>query len=410
MILQSIQLNLKIGLGYLRIFKGRTALAIAGVILGAISIITVSNLSLSLMKKTEIALVSFGKNMVIVRSGKARSLRRTGLMSSLATITFQDIEAIEKFSAFIEDILPTSNQTLTVRYRDIALTDPLIIGATPPFFFKRGYELEDGRFFIEAEDKGMKKVALIGGKVTDKLFLNDEPLMSYIFINKIPFQVIGILKPKGVDISGFDQDNVVIIPLQSYLKRFTDKPTHINILYIQPIDHNTIPFLKKTLAELLRRRHHIKEGNEDDFTVLETSELVEMESKAMNTVKIAGLIAAIVAFTISAMGIFSIMALMVNERKNEIGIRRAIGAGKHDIVLQFLIESSFISLVGTAGGVMLGLIISGVIFTVGDLPFAVSLNGISLAVGASVAVGILSGIYPAKKAASFRPIDILKSA
>ena len=404
--MRAIFLNLGIGLKTLAVFKVRAILAITGMILGTLSVVLVNNITGSLKKKTAQELASLGKNIMVIRSDFTPSIRTSSLLSGSATLTLEDARVIKNASPYIKTAIPYCNIPFQVRYGKTTVVGAVVVGTKRAFFELRGYSLSSGRFFSEEEDDGLQRVAVIGSKVAESLFPEESPIGKYIFLKRIPCKVVGILETKGADISGLDQDNLVFIPLKTFMRRFTNT-TKINIIYVQVTHTNKIPLIKSDLEKLLRIRHKIQDGEKSDFTVIDLKDIMRLESEAMKTVETLGLIAAAVSFTISAMGILSIMVLMVNERKVEIGIRRAVGSNKRDILLQFLSESSIISLSGAIAGLILGAAISLIIFHMTKQPQFFSLKAMVFALIASNVIGILSGLYPARKAAQIRPIDVL---
>ena len=215
------------------------------------------------------------------------------------------------------------------------------------------------------------------------------------------------MEAKGADISGVDQDNQIFIPLNTFLKRFVNKD-YIDTIYIQATDERSISSAKAEITAILRNRHNISRAKDDDFTLIDLKDVAALKAQAIDLITILGRISAVISFLIGGIGILSIMILIVNERKVEIGIRRAVGSKKRDIIFQFLLESSFISLGGGILGVLSGFIVSIIIFKISGLPFNVSFSGLIFSFIASVGIGILAGIYPSQKAVAIQPIDIIK--
>ncbi len=211
-----------------------------------------------------------------------------------------------------------------------------------------------------------------------------------------------------MDASNVDQDNQVFVPLNTFMRRLANQ-NFINTIYVRTVNDQVMAQSRREIEELLRRRHNIRPGRKDDFAVIDLKDVIALRTQAISMISVLGRIAAGVSFTIGALGILSIMILIVSERRMEIGIRRAVGSRKRDIVLQFLIESSFISLLGGAAGVLLGIVVSTVIYKVSDLPFTMSPWGLEASFAASVAVGILAGIYPSKRATAIQPVDVIRS-
>lgn len=406
--MRRLLLNLKIAWRSLCNFRLRTILAITGVFLGTISLIIVSNLSDSLSKKTEMEIENLGKNLLIVRSGIVRRVATgTVLMSEATNLTLDDAKAIIDSSRFVSSISPSGNKTFPVRYGNIALTSVLVVGATENYPEIRNHNLKEGNFITEEDNRKLTKVAVLGTKVKEKLFGEENPIGKHILIFRVPCEVIGIMEEKGVDISGVDQDNQIFIPLNTFMRRFINK-NYINSIYVQVSDTKNIPDAKQEIEQLLRKRHKITEGKKDDFTVIDLKDVTALKSQAVELITVLGRIAAVISFLIGGIGILSIMILIINERRLEIGIRRAVGSRKRDIVLQFLMESSFISLSGGLVGVFLGFTASILIFKLANLPFAMSIKAILIAFTASVLIGILAGLYPSKKATTIQPVDVIR--
>lgn len=405
--MSTLLLNLVIGLKTLAIFKVRAILAITGVILGTLSVVLVNNVTGSLKEKTARELASLGKDILVVRSDFTQSIRTSAILSGTATLTLEDARAIQDTSPFVNEAIPYGNIPFPVRYGKTTVAGTVVAGTKRAFFDLRGYTISTGRFFSEEEDNSLERIAVIGSKVAQSLFPDEAPLGKFILLERIPCKIIGILEPKGADISGLDQDNLVFIPLRTYMRRLTNT-IKVNIIYVQASNKNKMAQLKGDIDALLRQSHKLQAGEKNDFTVIDLKDILRFESEAMKAVETLGLIAAAISFTISAMGILSIMVLMVNERKVEIGIRRALGARKRDILFQFLSESSVISLTGGIAGFILGGIISLIVFHLAELPFYISIKAMSFAIAASSVIGILSGLYPASRAARIRPVDVLR--
>jgi len=402
-------LNMKIAFRSLGSFKLRTALAMLGAFLGTFSLIVVSNLSESLSKKTQIEISKLGDNLLIVRSGIVRKVgTRTNLISEATTLTIADAEAIRKHSLYIKDVAPSGNKIFPVRYENIILSSVLVMGVTPNYIDVRNINVKTGRFFTNEENAKLSKVAVIGTKVADRLFGNENPIGQYILIYRVPSQVIGILEEKGVDISGVDQDNQIFVPLNTYQRAFVNK-TFVNNISVKIADQKYSSIAKDEITNILRDRHKITGAKKDDFTVIDLKDVVALSTQAMDMIRILGRVASLISFIIGGLGILSIMVLIVNERRTEIGIRRAVGSRKRDIMFQFLMESSVISWCGGTAGLLLSIIASIIIFTVSKLPIVISLNGLIITFIATVIIGILAGLYPARKAVQIQPVDIIRS-
>jgi len=407
--MRRVYLNLKIAIRSLMNFKLRTTLAVLGVFLGTFSLIVVSNLSDSLAKKTQIEAEKLGKNLLIVRSGIVRRFgSSTRLLSEATTLTTHDAGAILDGSRLVKDVSPSGNKNFPVRYENVVLKSILIMGIMPNYSEIRNFRAKHGRFINYGDNATLSKVAVIGTKVAEKLFGQQNPLGKHILIWRVPCEVIGIMEEKGLDISGLDQDNQIFVPLNTYLRRFVNKD-YVNSISVQVINEQSIPVAKAEIEDILRKHHTIKKDQEDDFSVIDLKDVMALKTQAINMIKVLGRVSAVVSFLIGGLGILSIMILIVNERRIEIGIRRAVGSRKRDIILQFLLEASFISFSGGTVGVLLSMVTSILIFLIAKLPFIISPAGYAFSFFASIAVGILAGIYPSRKATKIQPVDVIKS-
>ncbi len=407
--MKRIALNLSIALRSLYSFKLRTSLAVLGVLLGTLSLIVVSNLTGSLVKQGEKELEKLGKNLLLVQSGTAiRFGMRTRVMSTADTLKVADIQAIKDHSPHVSMVAPTSTRTFPIRYGNILLGNTIVTGTSSSFTHVRNFQVERGRFFTDEEDEQLERVVVLGSGVARRLFGTEDPLGRHILVRRVPCQVIGVMEEKGVDLSNVDQDDQVFVPIRTFLKRFVNQE-HVANIFVQTINSESMMAAKSQVEAILRDRHNLQPGQEDDFTVIDSRDLLELKTQTTSMITLLGRIAATISFLIGAMGILSIMILIVNERKEEIGIRRAVGSRRRDIVLQFLMESSFIALLGGMVGVFLGLATSLAIFYFSGLPLSISPPAIALAFCSSVLVGILAGIYPSKKATTIQPINILRS-
>ncbi len=401
-------LNIRIAFRSLSNFKLRTTLAMLGAFLGTFSLIVVSNLSEALSKKTEIEISKLGENLLIVRSGLVRRVgTATNLISEATNLTIADALAIKESSLYVDDVAPSANKVFPIRYKHVTLNSVLVMGVTPEYTTIRNFQVERGSFFTNEDNDKLAKVAVIGKKVADRLFGEEDPLGKNILIFRVPCQIIGILEEKGVDVSGFDQDNQVFVPLNTFLKAFVNK-RYINNISVKVIYNEWTSEAKTEITNILRKRHKIVGEKKDDFTVIDLKDVVALRTQAMDMIRVLGRIASLISFIIGGLGILSIMILIVNERKTEIGIRRALGARKRDILLQFLVESSTISWVGGTAGLLMSIIASLIIFKITDLPIAISIFGLFITLVATILIGVLAGLYPAKKAIEIQPVNIIK--
>ena len=407
--MQRIILNLKIALGALGNYRLRTALAVLGVFFGTFSLVIVGNLSDSLSLKTEQEISSLGENLVIVFSGQIRQHGPRGsLVSRAATLTPTDATAISNALPAATQVSPSGMKAFPIRYRSTVLKAVAVNGVVPNFTEVRNFEIAEGSPLSEDDEINQRKVAILGPTTAQKLFGTENPVGKTILIWRVPCQVIGVTTAKGSDLSGTDQDNQIFVPLKTFLRTFTNQ-TYLNTIYIQAAGQGAIPSLQSDVAALLRIRHKIADGQKDDFTVVDLKDVNALKNDAMGMIKILGRTAAGASFLIGALGILSIMILIVNERRVEIGIRRAVGSRKRDIILQFLLESSFISVTGGLIGIFAGILASLLIARILGYPATISTPGLLISFAASALSGIVAGIYPSAKAIQINPVDIIRS-
>ena len=404
-----IYLNLTIALRSLYIFKIRSVLALLGVFLGTFSVIVVLNLSGSFAGKTASELDKLGKNLLIIKSGIIKHFgakqRHFGEANNL---TIGDAVAIYKESGFAKLVCPAGSKTFPVRFNEKVLSSVLVTGVYLNYQETRNFKIQKGRFFTEKDEKNQNRVVTLGTKIVEKLFGDKNPLGKYLLIRRVPCKIIGIMEEKGSDIAGADQDDQIFIPLNTFLKRLVNKD-YIDTIYVQAVDHESIASAKREIEYTLRKRHKIKSGEKDDFTVIDLKDVNAIKNQTMHMITVLGKTSAVISFLIGGIGILSIMILIVNERRVEIGIRRAVGSKKRDIIFQFLLESSIISLFGGLAGVFAGFSLCIILFSVSNLPFYISPAGLIFSFFASVIVGIMAGIYPAQKAITIQPVDIIRS-
>jgi putative ABC transport system permease protein len=262
-----------------------------------------------------------------------------------------------------------------IRYRNTALKAVAVNGVVPNFTEVRNFEIAEGSPLSEDDEINQRKVAILGPTTAEKLFGKENPVGKTILIWRVPCQVIGVTAAKGTDLAGTDQDNQIFVPLKTFLRTFTNQ-AYLNSIYIQAAEQAAIPPLQSDVAALLRVRHKIADGQKDDFTVVDLKDVNALKNDAMGMIKILGRTAAGASFLIGALGILSIMILIVNERRVEIGIRRAVGSRKRDIILQFLLESSFISVTGGLIGIFAGILASLLIARILSYPATISTPGL----------------------------------
>ena len=382
----------------------RSFLTMLGIVIGVAAVITMVTLGNGATQSIADQVSSLGSNLLIVRPGQ-----RLGPGSSVAgapNFKIADAEAVQSQISAVRTLAPTVARGLTV-VADGRNWSTSITGSTNAWFSTGSWQLADGREFSEAEERGGQAVCVIGETVRRELFGTQNPIGLSIRIKNFSCEVIGLLVSKGQSAFGSDQDDVVVMPLKTVQRRLSGNQD-IAALRISIKDENAIEQAKKQITLLMRERRNIAEGEDDNFSVLDTrqiSETLSSTTRVMTT--LLGAVAA-VSLLVGGIGIMNIMLVSVTERTREIGIRLAIGALEREVLLQFLIEAVVLSSLGGVIGVLLATVASISLAAVMHLPYIFNPGINLLAFGFSAAIGVIFGYFPARRAARLDPIDALR--
>ncbi len=387
----------------LRRNKMRSVLTMLGIIIGVGSVIAAVSITTGATKQVEDRVASLGQNVVTVFSGNFTSGAMRGGWGSAPTLMTGDAEAILHNVPNVVAVSPE------VRDRAQVLANGLnwntqVIGESPDYPQIRNWNIAKGTMFSEQDVRSIAKVAVIGKTVADQLFPNENPIGQTIRIRNLPFKIVGLLESKGFNLFGQDQDDVVIVPYSSHMRRITFR-IFINSILVQAASTEAINKVQSDISDLLLSRHH---SREPDFTVRNQVELMQAAtatSKVMS-ILLAGI--ASVSLLVGGIGIMNIMLVSVTERTREIGIRMAVGARGNDILVQFLIEAVTLSAFGGSVGIGLGIGASRLISSLMQWPTLTPVAWIFIAFVSSAVIGIISGFYPAWKASKLDPIDALR--
>jgi len=282
-----------------------------------------------------------------------------------------------------------------------------IVGTTTEGFDIRNINIAVGRRFLPSENRARRRVAIIGLTVRNNLFDGEEPMDQRVRIGQVPFEIVGIMSPKGMDINGRDQDDIIIVPLETALRRLMNI-TYVKTIYVQALNAELLETAEQEIEQLLRQRHRLK-GKRDDFTIQNQVVLLEVEREtAAAMTLLIGSIAGI-SLIVGGVGILAVMLISVRERTNEIGLRRAVGALRRDIRNQFLIESALLAGTGGVVGAAIGAVLAFTVSSLGYWHTIISWPAVGAALAFSITVGIISGIYPAIRAAKLAPIEALRA-
>jgi putative ABC transport system permease protein len=402
----TLRFYLRIAFQNLIIHKGRMTLALLGILFAVMSLVAFGNISNGLKKQINTEIGKFGKNLVILRAGYVRVTGRGAQpFGDSKTLKLEEIKRIKESVPGIIEAVPFYDVSYPARFEEKTVTAS-VVGTTDAMFRIRNLDLLMGSHFSDNDNIGRKKVAVVGYKVFDNLFHRENPIGKYILVYRVPTEIVGVLSEKGTDLAGQDQDLQVYVPLNSFMRRYSNVD-YIKGAYLQVQDGNSLAQMKPVLQNFIRKIRNMKPEQNDDFSVFTMEDIVKTQEQGIRLVSILTIIASIVSFLIGGLGIFAIMLLSISERKLEIGIRRVVGSKKRDIIFQFLTESVVVALIGGIFGVFVGLLITILVNYFGAVPFSLYLENIFISLVISTLVGILAGIYPAMEGTKYEPISVL---
>jgi putative ABC transport system permease protein len=386
----------------------RSALTMLGMVIGVGAVIMMLAIGKGVEDSVRASIASMGSNLFMVVSGAPQAGGIRMGSGSAPTLTIDDADALKDLPGVVA-VAPSSPGGAQVVVGPTNWSTS-VTGTTPGYFTVAEVKFGEGQPFDESDVRGATRVAVIGPSLAENLFGGDSPIGRTIRVNQSPFTVIGMTEPRGQSIDGRDQDDVVIIPVTTAQRQVFGSQVIGSVRFIQVKAEGpeVMDRLQDDMETLLRDRHRIREGQDDDFTVRNMTSIMNAAASTTAAMKLLlGAIASI-SLIVGGIGIMNIMLVSVTERTREIGIRMAIGARRRDVLWQFLLESIVLSLVGCLIGVLVGVGGARAVANVTELKPVVTAGSVMLGFGVAAAIGVFFGFYPARRAASLQPIEALR--
>jgi putative ABC transport system permease protein len=398
----------------------RTFLAMLGIVIGVSSVVVLMMLGAGSQKQIEEAIRSLGINTIVVRPGDAENAPVRN--SNSPPLSLEDAEAISQLPSVVVAAPYSDSTEFEVAIED-KVTEGATIGVTPDFFVSEDLTFSSGQGFTAEDNQNMERVALIGSEIAERLSPGEDAVGKIIIVDRrgksVPFLIVGVLDPRGVSVSGSSRDDRILVPMNSAVRYlFGVEPKYMQgqlakIVYgikVKVDSKEAVPATMDRIKALLRKMHNLRNEVSDNFIVIDLAAALETAKKTNESFSLLlGSIASI-SLAVGGIGIMNIMLVSVTERTREIGIRKAIGGSKKDILMQFLLEAIILTFTGSVLGLLFGWTLGILAWLWGGLPVAYSNEPVLMSLAVSGIVGTLSGFYPAYKAASLMPIEALRNA
>lgn len=396
----------KIALRALNNNKLRAFLTMLGIIIGVASVITMLAIGQGSKKSIQAQIAEMGSNMIMIHPGADT---RGGVRqdpSAMQTLKMADYEALRDETSFLSAISPSvsSSGQLIAGNNNYPSS---VSGVGTEYLEIRQLSIENGEMFDESDIQTSAKICVIGKTIVDNLFPGEDPIGKIIRFNQVPFRVVGVLKSKGYNSMGMDQDDVVLAPYTTVMKRLLAQ-TYLSGIFASALSEDMTDNATEEITEILRRNHKLKDGDDDDFTIRSQQELSTMLNSTTDLMTTLLACIAGISLVVGGIGIMNIMYVSVTERTREIGLRMSVGARSIDILSQFLIEAILISITGGVIGVVIGCGASWVVKSAAHWPIFIQPWSVFLSFAVCTVTGVFFGWYPAKKAADLDPIEAIR--
>ncbi len=397
----------------------RSVLTMLGVIVGVASVICLVSLGRGVQAGIEAEFQSMGANIIAVQPGSVAAMMTVFGGDSIASgsLTLEDAQAIADDVPSVDMVVPSATSFNQISF-DSESRATMVVGTTPEYGELRDLSLADGVFITRQDVDGNRNVVVLGSKVAENLFGETNPVGEFVKIGRYKFKVVGVLESVGASGAMLSEDDMTIAPITTVLSRLTVMRTTsgeriIGEILVRAVDESQMDAAQEQITDVLRQRHRIAEGEDNDFLILSMEQATEMVGQITGILTLFLGIIASISLLVGGIGIMNIMLVSVRERTREIGLRKAVGAKRRDILLQFLVEAALLSLTGGAVGILMGWLLSqglSLMLSTQGMPIqaVVAPDIVLIALLVSIAIGLFFGIYPAFRAASLDPIEALR--
>ncbi len=385
----------------------RTVLAMLGITIGVGAVVAVVSIGEGTRREIDDTIRAFGTNLLVITPGQTQiSAGRGTRATTVATLTANDAAELAEQLRAVELAVPAAVQKMEISWEGSS-TETSIVATTPDFQNARNFHTDRGEFITERMERTRSRDVVLGQTVVDALFGADDPIGARVRIARTPFRVVGVMERKGLDVGGADEDDQVFIPLGTGQRRLFSI-SHVSAIYAKIGDGHSLDDAQAEITALLRDLHRLRQSAPDDFSVQNQSEIIAAQQEISGSFALLLTSVGGISLLVGGIGILAVMLMSVRERTREVGLRRAVGATRHDILVQFLTEAAVLSVLGSLAGVVLGVAGAAVTSVLTGWAMAVSIPAAVGAIAVSAAIGIIFGIHPARQASRRHPVEALR--